>query len=264
MQENNDMELINEKHKLTKESKVKSHIINQKDNELKTTKMKLKEVSKLSDLGKLAATVAHELRNPLSVIGTAVFNIREKRTNPSIDKQLNNIDKNLKESEQIINNLLLYARIKEPHIESLCLNDIINNAMNTIEGRFSKSQVTIHNTCDLDASMQIKADHYQLIEILNNILINAYQSYNKKKGIIDIHSYLENPKTVSIVIKDYGSGIPEQITDKIFDPFFTTKSKGTGLGLGICQELIRRHNGSITIRSICGKGTTVTISLPLG
>ena len=98
--------------------------------------------------------------------------------------------------------------------------------------------------------------------MFNNILNNAFDALNRNDGIINIESQV-NDAHVTILIKDNGEGIDKENLEKIFDPFFTTKAKGTGLGLAVCNQLVMLHAGSITIESDKGKGTMVTIILPI-
>ncbi|HQJ15975.1 MAG TPA: ATP-binding protein, partial [Candidatus Omnitrophota bacterium] len=98
----------------------------------------------------------------------------------------------------------------------------------------------------------------------NNILNNAYEALENKKGIITITADYEPRSVFTVSFTDNGAGISPDILEKISRPFFTTKSKGTGLGLAVCHQLLALHNGSMQIKSAIGKGTTVTVTLPVG
>ena len=110
----------------------------------------------------------------------------------------------------------------------------------------------------------IRADSVQLKEIFNNILTNSFQAVSNKSGIVEVSTSYNPDGFVNIGFKDNGSGIDREDLDKVFDAFFTKKSKGTGLGLTICKELINLHGGDMKLRSKKGAGTTITITLPVG
>jgi signal transduction histidine kinase len=111
--------------------------------------------------------------------------------------------------------------------------------------------------------MIIAADSVQLTEVFHNILGNAYQAFPDKTGEIAVSAKKKGPGSLAISIQDNGVGIDRENLVHIFEPFFTTKAKGTGLGLTICNEMVKMHNGNINIKSKVGKGTTVTITLPI-
>lgn len=215
---------------------------------------------RLSDIGVLATTVAHELRNPLAAIGVAAYNIKRKAKNPHIEKHIVNIDKKVFESNQIINNLLFYSRLKPPHYERINIFDILQETIESIQDKRKKNVSIIRNINPLKP-VCIEADPLQIKEVFNNILNNAYDAVTSDKGEIKITTE-DEVKFVKIIVKDNGYGIDKDSLDRIFDPFFTTKAKGTGLGLSVCQQIVNFHDGSIDITSENRQGTAVIINLP--
>jgi len=228
--------------------------------ELEKTKEKLNKTKRLSDLGLLAATVAHELRNPLSVIQAALYNIARKKENAPIESQIHTIEKKIIESEQIISNLLAYARIKIPDLKKVDIIQLLDESIDATSRMFIHDNIKVNKIISSDFVSMIKVDSYQIKEVFNNILLNAYQSINKKKGIINITAKTKE-KIMELTIIDNGLGIKKSDLEKVFEPFFTRKSRGTGLGLSLCHEIINLHNGSITIESKLSKGTKVSIKL---
>lgn len=229
--------------------------------ELEKTKEKLNQAKRLSDLGLLAATVAHELRNPLSVIQAALYNINRKKENAPIDNQIQTIEKKIMESEQIISNLLAYAKIKIPDFKKIDIIQLLDESIDAVARMFQHNNINVNKIINQDFIRFIQIDPYQIKEVFNNILLNSFQSINKKKGEIDIvgktiDSFME------ITIIDNGSGIKKNDLINVFKPFFTRKSRGTGLGLSICHEIINLHHGSIVIESKVSKGTKIIIRLP--
>ena len=248
---------------LKRDKETFERLVDQRTHELFKTKAELDKAKRLSDLGTLAATVAHELRNPLVVIKTALYNIRKKRKSSSIDKHLDNIEKKVSESSQIINNLLGYSRIKIPSYERIQIYDILNECITSTKKRFYRENVSIVKNFKSTKKKFIEADPLQIREIFNNILTNAYQSVSNRKGKIEISTRDDAKGSIKISFKDNGMGIDKEDLQRIFEPFFTRKSKGTGLGLTICNELVNLHGGKIDIESKKGKGTSVTVSLPI-
>jgi signal transduction histidine kinase len=110
----------------------------------------------------------------------------------------------------------------------------------------------------------MQADPLQLKEVFNNILDNACQALDKESGCINVSAALDGNKNVIITIEDNGAGIEPEDIKRLFEPFFTRKSKGTGLGLTICNQLVGLHNGRIDVESSLGRGTIVKLTLPVG
>jgi len=246
---------------LKRDKETFERLVNERTQELLYAQAELDKAKRLSDIGTLAATVAHELRNPLGVIKTASYNIRRKRKSTLIDKHLDNIEKKISESDQIINNLLSYSRIKIPTYEKIEIYELLNECISFMKKRFYNQKVSIFKNYGPRKKKFIDGDPLQIREIFNNILTNAYQSILNKKGKIEVMTRDVGKNLFEINISDNGIGIDEEDLDKIFQPFFTRKSKGTGLGLTICNELVRLHGGRIDIKSRKGEGTTVRITL---
>jgi hypothetical protein len=238
------------------------HIVKQRTEELIDAYRKLAESKRLSGIGTLAATVAHELRNPLGVIRTAILNIRRKTSEPALYKHLNNIEKKVSESDRIISNLLRYSNIRPPEKEKANLHTIITECMNSTAGRFPGQEVDV--TADLDGlgDGYTEVDVVQVREIFDNILNNAYQAVGGRKGHIEVRASRSPEGEISVAVKDDGVGIARGDLEMVFEPFFTTRTRGTGLGLAICRELVRLHGGDIRVDSRQGQGTTVIVTLP--
>lgn len=223
----------------------------------------LLSVKRLSDIGTLAATVAHELRNPLGVIQLAVENMRRKKLVSGTDEHLVRIEKKLVESNQIIDNLLFYSKIKPPKFEHINLHGVIDECLDTMQTAHKEKNVQLERKFDEVKNVEIEADPLQVKEILSNILNNAYESLKDEGGRIELHALKGDNGLVEIEIKDNGGGIRREDLERVSQPFFSTKSKGTGLGLAICDELINMHGGKMKISSQEGVGTKVNISLPI-
>ncbi|MFH1753912.1 MAG: CHASE domain-containing protein [Candidatus Omnitrophota bacterium] len=238
-------------------------LVQERTKELLSAQEELVRAKRLSDIGTLAATVAHELRNPLAAIQMAAYNIKRKRENAQLDKHISNIEKKISESNQIINNLLGYSRIKMPRLDKVDVHHILNECALLITARFEGQKIRILKEYGAGKEGVIMADPLQLKEIFTNILGNAYQSTKKEEAAINIETRLISCDRIGITITDNGSGIDKEDIDKVFDPFFTKRSKGTGLGLTISKELINLHGGTIRIKSKKDIGTVVSVVLPI-
>ncbi|MBN2440427.1 MAG: PAS domain-containing protein [Spirochaetales bacterium] len=228
------------------------------------TQKQLSESKRLASIGKLAAIVAHEIRNPLGAIAAALYNIENKNQDPKILPHIALIEKKIDESEHIIQNLLSYSHIKKPIPEKTLVIPLLKESISSIVQQFKKQgDVNIITDFNSVKDVAVNLDPYQIREVLINILNNAHQSLEDMKGTISIKAMIEDSQNLSISIKDDGRGIKQENLDSIFDPFFTTKTKGTGLGLSICREIISLHNGTISILSRETIGTEVTVRLPL-
>ena len=222
----------------------------------------LVQAKRLSDIGELSATVAHELRNPLAAISLAAYSIRSKKRNLPIDKHLDNIDKKIFESDHIISNLLFYSRLKTPHYELVNIYSTLNECIELANKGFKEQGVRVVRKLGLVKNTVIQADPFQMKELFVNILNNAFDAVSGKNNVITIGARLINHKSIEVHVHDNGMGVNSENILKVFDPFFTTKAKGNGLGLAVCHQIVSLHHGSIAIKSPDNKGTTITVILP--
>ncbi|MCX5799670.1 MAG: CHASE3 domain-containing protein [Proteobacteria bacterium] len=222
---------------------------------------KLLRSEKLAIVGKLAASVAHELRNPLGVMKNTTYylNMLElTKDSPELKENLDVINHEIENSDRIIGDLLEFSRAKE----SVFLPENINVIVKEILDRLRVSP-NIELVLELkDGLPQIEVDALQMHQVFYNLVKNATEAM-EKGGKLTIRTGLKEGAFVEVSISDTGSGISKENIVKIFDPLFSTKTKGTGLGLSVCSSLIERHNGSIDVDSEVGKGTTFTVKLPI-
>jgi PAS domain S-box-containing protein len=231
---------------------------------LRHLQKQMAESKRLSDIGTLAASIAHQLRNPLGVIKTSLYNIRRKKKTNLIDKHLANIDKKIVESNQIISNLLAYTRLKMPQHQQVNIYSLLKECLETRAKTFpvKKSKMTL----DIKSlkRIQINIDPYQIKEVLDNIINNAYQAIDSRTGKISVSAGVNKQKQkIEIAIADNGPGIDPRDRKHIFEPFYTTRSSGTGLGLTIAKELINLHRGQLVIAKSKLGGALVKIILPI-
>lgn len=220
---------------------------------------------KLSALGELLAGVAHELNNPLSIVVGYALMLQGKVDDPVIDKRIQRIGQAAERCAKIVKMFLAMARQRPAEIENCSVNEIIEATLDVAGHSFISSggRIKLELADDLPA---VAADPDQLAQVITNLVVNAEQALKEsgRKGVIKLITLLE-PRSGKVVIKirDNGRGIPKNIQSRVFEPFFTTKEvgAGTGVGLAFCHRTISAHNGTLTLYSEGGSGTTFIIRL---
>ncbi|MHB9154270.1 MAG: ATP-binding protein [Endomicrobiales bacterium] len=238
------------------------NIVRKKTEELLGARTELENARRLSDIGVLAATIAHEIRNPLAAIKTATYNIRRKSRNSALESHLAHIDKKVMESDQIIRNLLSYSRIKLPNYEWVQIVTLLNECIDSVAVKYSRGNTVFRTELDCRPDDLIEADPVHLKVLFGNLLDNACQSLPDRAGTVYLRACIRDGE-LAVSVEDTGIGIDPEDLQRISEPFFTRKSKGIGLGLTICHQIIHLHNGRITVASEKNKGTSVTVTLPL-
>lgn len=216
----------------------------------------LQNTERLRAIGELAARLAHDLRNPLSVIKNTV-EIMEYKQRLSIEDRViyfGRLHRAIDRISHQIEDVLDFVRPIDLSLKKNLANEIIASAIEKITLP-DLIKVTIPTNF-----VYVVCDFTKIEVTLTNLIMNAIQAMNNV-GQISI-SLNEDQKAVTIKIADTGSGIPTEIMPRIFDPLFTTKQEGTGLGLASCKKIVEQHGGTIDVSSQAGKGTTFTISLP--
>ena len=234
---------------------------------LHETQNKLIESEKMASVGLLAAGISHEINNPLNFIQGGLYGIEDYYSTHLTDhkEQLEPlfqiINEGIKRASDIVSSLNHFSRRTESHNEDCNIHNIINNCLNILKNQL-KSRVTIKKIFT-DTAILVKGNEGKLHQAILNILSNASQSISKS-GTISIKTEVVMDDVI-LTFTDTGCGISPEILPRIFDPFFTTKDpgKGTGLGLSITYNIIKDHLGDISVKSKAGKGTTVTITLPV-
>lgn len=239
------------------------YILVQRDiTELTNLEKKLYDSQKLAALGQLSAGIAHEVRNPLSSIKMSL-QILEKRMNPDGNdlKRFKIAQKEVEHLEELVNNVLVFAKPVEPKMASVELTRIIEQAIAMAEKIIADKQIEIK--LELQNIPYVNVDAAMITDAFLNIIRNAVEAVGDG-GIIRISakSVSIQPPTVIVVVEDNGCGIDEEDMPHIFNPFFTKKNYGTGLGLSQVLKIVELHHGKIEIISEKNKGTKVCIELP--
>ncbi len=230
----------------------------------------LQQAQRLESIGILAGGIAHDFNNLLAGMWNYIEMIKLSKDPEMIDSCIEKARNGLERAKSLTNQLLTFSRGGAPNIRVI---DIKNTIKTIVPFSLTGSGTKYHINIDENLANCL-ADEHQISQVIENILINARQAMSDRGEIFveaTNHEQLENNKDdihlpkgryVKISIRDTGPGIPEENLKKIFEPFFTTKKKGKGLGLSICYNIIKKHNGFISIKSEVGKGTTVDIYLP--
>ncbi len=234
--------------------------------ELKSAQQTLVQSEKMASLGLLAAGVAHEINNPLNFIQggiTAVENYIEENFGShkqNLAPLINAIKEGVKRSAQIVRSLNQYSRTDFTKHSNVNIHNLIDNCLILLSNQYKDRIEIVKNYCDCASSLY--ANEGQIHQAFMNILINAIQAISSE-GRIAISTF-EQVNAFKVTIEDTGCGIDPKNLSRVFDPFFTTKEPGvgTGLGLSITYNIIKDHNGTISLESEKGKGTKVTVVLP--
>ena len=222
---------------------------------------------RLVSLGEVTASMAHEFNNPLGIIMGFVEDLLSSTESASPNyRALQIIDEESKRCRQIVRDLMEYARPKSTEFCSTSIGHVIEKTLQLVENRFYKQKVTVEKTLEPDLP-RIEADASQLEQVLVNLYLNAIDAM-PEGGKLTVNAGIARSEGFApmavITVADTGFGITETDLAKIFQPFFTAKKRrGMGLGLPICERIIKNHGGKIEVESKPGKGTTFNIYLPL-
>ena len=238
-----------------------------KTQELASMTQQLWQASKLATMGELAASVAHELNNPLATLALHAEFLLERLPNDDPKRRaVEIIEQEIERMATLVSNLLLFSRRGQPQISNINMAEELQSSLEFIKYHLRGHSISIAMEFENDLP-SIHGDQQQLRQVFLNLLTNASDAM-PAGGTLTVRArkHRENGSAAVIVeFSDTGIGILPDDMRKLWEPFFTTKpeGKGTGLGLPICRRTIEEHRGTIDIESPPGKGTTVRIILPV-
>ena len=218
------------------------------------------QLERLNLLGEMAAGVAHEVRNPLTVI-KGYLQFLASKVDENIKEKFGVVLIELQRVEAIITDFLSLAKYREVELDQRNLNNIIKGIFPLIFTDAMKNGVDIQLALDMDLPNTMLNEE-EIKQVILNLARNSIQAVGSSGGTLIIKTSCCDD-SIALYIIDNGCGIPEEVQKKIFDPFFTTKENGTGLGLSVCANVVRRLNGKLDIKSEVGHGTTVLVTLPI-
>ncbi len=248
-------------------------MVEDRTRQLKETHEKLLHQDKMSSLGKLSASVVHEINNPIAGILNLIMlmkrivaevEIREKEID-QFKQYLDLMENETRRTSRIVSNLLAFSRQSKMAPKRLSINQLIDKTLFLNSNLLKIDGVKVETKLDPDLPDLLGSED-QLQQVFMNLVSNAAEAMEPRGGKLTIETrHLLREDKLKIKFKDTGHGIPEDDIPKLFEPFFTTKKKGKGVGLGlsVAYGIIREHEGSIYVKSKVGQGTTFQVKLPL-
>jgi len=240
--------------------------VDQTQSELRRSRESLQQAEKMALVGRLAAGMAHSIRNPFTSVKMRLFSLnRSLELNAEQEEDFEVISAEIRHIDTIVQNFLEFSRPPKLQMQSISPSNVVDSTIQLLGHRLRSYDVQLKIERQQPLPV-VSADPEQLKEVMVNIIVNACEAMGRG-GTITIQEQVVSgdsmPPSARIKISDTGPGIPSNIIEKILQPFFTTKEQGTGLGLSIAARVIAEHNGRIDISSAAGHGATFLISLPV-
>lgn len=234
--------------------------------ELAKSREHLQQVEKMAMVGKLAAGMAHSIRNPFTSVKMRLFSLN-RTLNLTADQKddFDVISAEIRHIDTIVQNFLEFSRPPKLVMQSVSPSSVVDNALSLLTHRLKSYEVKV-KVIRSQHLPRVSADPEQLKEVLVNLFINACEALGKGGSVTVREDVVQDPdlgKMARIRISDDGPGIPAAVIGRVMEPFFTTKAEGTGLGLSIAARIIDEHGGRIDVTSVEFEETAFTIRLPI-
>jgi signal transduction histidine kinase len=248
-------------------------MVEERTRQLKETHAKLIHQDKMASLGKLSASVVHEINNPIAGILNLIILIKrmveEDRIGPKeidqFNRYLNLMETETRRTSRIVSNLLAFSRQSRMELRRIDLNRLIEHTLFLNSNLLKIDGIKVETSLDPTLPDMIGSED-QLQQVFMNLISNAAEAMEAKGGLLRIETrHLLGEGKLLVDFNDTGIGIPEENLLKLFEPFFTTKKKGKGVGLGlsVAYGIVQEHGGSIYAESKVGEGTIFHVRLPL-
>ncbi len=229
--------------------------------ELRAAQHELVRRERLAALGELSAVVAHEVRNPVTVIFNAVSTLRKERVSPAASTLLDIVNEEAERLKRVAGELLDFARPRELSITALSPTHLVEGAVEAAVAGFGGGDL-VEMAVDADLPV-VSGDEQLLRQALINLVTNALQAPGRTERVrVRVRGTAAPVASVSFDVTDDGNGISEQVGEKLFTPFFTTRASGTGLGLPIVKRIAEAHGGDVTWRNGEVRGVTFSLRIP--
>ncbi len=250
-----------ERARLTDELAEHAAALEHANREIQDAQRRLLRAERLSSIGQMAARLAHEIRNPLTVIGAYARSLERRAScDERTHEVLGIIADEVSRLEHIVGRVLDFARDPGSRREPVALAEVAREGFRLMEWELDRAG--IEPALDTgDGPFEVEGDRDQLLQVLINLMHNSIQAM-PHGGRLTVRLDRE-ADTTELTVTDDGCGIPEEVRERIFEPFFTTRSSGTGLGLAIVSSIVRNHGGELFIESSPGAGTAVRVRLPV-
>ncbi len=235
--------------------------VEERSRELKAAQDELLKKERLSVIGQITATVAHELRNPLSAIKNTVFALKEAHgaAGASLARPLARMERSVDRCNEIIGELLDYSRLRELKCETRAVDDWLGELL---DEQAVPGNITLTRELQTDPALA-NFDPDRFRRVIINLVENSAQAFTEQAGARIVLSTRVIDGSIAIAIEDNGPGIPPETLARVFEPLFSTKSFGTGLGLPVVKQIVEQHGGTIELSSTVGVGTRALVSIPL-
>jgi len=236
--------------------------VQQQTETLAALRSRLAQSEKLAALGQLAATIAHEVRNPLGVIRSAAQGIGEtlRQDDAESRQACSFITAEIDRLNGVITSLLAFARPPAIAARPTAVGDLVDRAVLLAGHDLDRKQLRVRRPPPNDASL-VLADPDLATQALVDLLTNAAQA-SPAGAEVALATHTQDG-LVAIEVTDHGPGVPDELRERIFEPFFTTRSSGTGLGLAVARQIAEAHGGQIRVAQVNGGGSRFTLMLPL-
>jgi two-component system, sporulation sensor kinase E len=222
---------------------------------------KLIQLDKFQTLSRLAAGLAHEIRNPLtSALG--FIQLINRGYVDSKEDHLQIVEEELGKIHSLIQEFLLLSKPSAPHKIMTKLEDFLNSTVQFMQGEALLKCINCEYKMDDVQELYAPIDPIQMKQVLINLLKNSFDA-SLSGGRVEVSAFRKDSQYICICVRDWGCGMGPETVERIFDPFYTAKSGGTGLGLTICEQIVRGHGGRLYAQSVEGQGTTMMIEIPL-
>ncbi len=243
--------------------------VRRKTAELERVHKSLLSSEKMASIGKLAATVAHEINNPLfGILTYARLVLREvlkldTSNRDELAEQLQTIERESKRCGDLVKNLLTFSRQAPSHREPNDINTVVGRAVTLVKHKLEMQSIELHEDLAKDLP-PVDCDANQIQQVVLVLMVNAAEAMPKGGSLFVSTQLTANGEQVALLVRDTGTGIPADVLPRIFDPFFTTKEdqNRTGLGLAVAHSIVEQHAGEISVRSTSGQGTQFEVTLP--
>ncbi|NMP14819.1 HAMP domain-containing sensor histidine kinase [Thalassotalea sp. Y01] len=224
---------------------------------------KLSQMQRLSALGRMVSTLAHQVRTPLSAAMLYCSNLGSQNLdNEKRQRFQEKLTSRLQDLEQQVNDMLLYAKSGGKQVVAvLDVADLLDESLAGVEAQVSEASAQLNFDYQVNTPIQIIGNQSALAGAIQNLIHNALQVIDSN-AVIDV-VVKSSDNVVQISVKDNGKGVNEEDAEKIFEPFYTSKVQGTGLGLAVVKSVAKAHHGDVTLTSTLGEGAEFCISIPL-
>jgi len=243
-----------------------SHELLQSRKGIEEAHRKLIQAEKLASIGRISATIAHEIRNPLTSVKLNIQKVLESAQLDELEgEHLEITQEGISQIEMFIRELLNFTRVSELNLDQFPIEQILEESIKMMTESLGQKKVILEKNFKPGLPLAL-VDGDKLRQVFLNILRNAYEAVDEEGKIsLSLSLKKEKPaKKLRVVISNSGKGIPKKDWENIFEPFYTTKATGTGLGLAIARKIIEQHKGSIKVIKNGGKGTAFEVLIPYG